>query len=718
MLTPSRLIKQIKQYNPDVDKDRIKHACEFAKYAHRHQKRSSGEPYFQHPLEVAGIMTEMKLDEEAIITALLHDTVEDTEVTLKDIEKEFGKEVCQLVDGVTKLTQFEYQSYQARQAENFRKLLLAMSEDIRVLLVKLSDRLHNMRTLSGIKKADKRKRIAHETMEIYAPLAERIGMQQMKNELQDLSFAELHPDVRQSIITRMDYLSQDDDLLVDAIITHLIKLMEKVDINAEIFGRKKTPCSIWRKMQKKNIGFEQLADVIAFRIIVDSKEDCYRALGAIHTKYHMIPEGFRDYISTPKNNGYASIHTVIMGPEKQVVEIQIRTREMHEIAEYGVAAHWTYKQGRSFNTDGKQFSWIRSLLEILEQAESPEDFLEHTKLEMYFDQVFCFTPRGDLIALPRDATPVDFAYAVHSDVGHHCTGAKVNGHVVPLRTILRNGDQVDIICSDDQVPSPTWEEFVITGKARSEIRRFIRSQQRREYINLGRAIILKEFKEEGRELKDTLLEPLLDIFNKQKIEDIYEAVGSGFISRSELIKALFPNKKPSKSKAKKNIFSLFRKHSSRFKAKAKNAIPIKGLIDGMAVHFGECCHPLPGDKIVGIVNRGKGIAIHTTDCQMLENYADMPERWIEVAWEKESHAGSHLGRLKVIMSHETGSLATLTNTIAKELGNISNLKITKRSTDFFEMSIDVDVRGAKHLNNIITALRAETCIHSVERVKH
>jgi guanosine-3',5'-bis(diphosphate) 3'-pyrophosphohydrolase len=720
MLTPELLVKQVKNYNPKCDEALLAKACEFSARAHSKQKRASGEPYFQHPLEVAGIIADMRLDVSSVITALLHDTVEDTEVTLKDIQEEFGEEISRLVDGVTKLTKIEYQPEGVRQAENFRKLLLAMSEDIRVLLVKLGDRLHNMRTLHYVKSEEKRRRIAHETMEIYAPLAERMGMQQVKIELQDIAFAELHPDVRQSIIKRLEFLRNENDHIIERIVTDLTQTLEKEGLHAKIEGREKTPCSIWKKMENKNLGFDQLADIIAFRVVVDSVEDCYRALGIVHAAYKMVPDNFKDYISTPKNNGYQSLHTVVIGPEQHRIEVQIRTESMHDIAEYGVAAHWSYKQKTEYGQmEGKQFRWLRELLQILEHDAAPEEFLENTKLEMYYNQVFCFTPRGDLIALPKGATTVDFAYAVHSDVGSTCVGAKVNGRIVPLKTVLHNGDQVDIIRSKTQVPSPAWEKFVVTGKARSEIRKFIRQQQRDEYLNLGKAILTKAFKQEGHDLKDSMLEPLLEVYAKDTIDDVYVAIGEGTITRADVLTILFPDRKEAKDEKKsKSLLSIFRrKHKKRYEPDEENAIPIKGLVAGMAVHFAGCCHPLPGEKIVGIVNTGKGITIHTTDCDMLSNYSDMPERWIDVAWEKESHAGTHIGRLKVILSHETGSLATLSNTIAKDLGNICNLKITNRSSDFFEMIVDVEVKGVRHLANIIASLRAQAGIHSVERTK-
>lgn len=706
------LIQLIKAYDPNVNEALIVKAYHFAMEAHGNQKRASGDLYFSHPIEVAALLTEMKLDCASIITALLHDTVEDTQITLEDIEKEFGHEIAQLVDGVTKLTKIQYQPEHIRQAENFRKLLLAMSEDIRVLLVKLADRLHNMRTLKYVKSPEKRRRIAMETMEIYAPLSERIGIQQIKNELQDLAFAELYPDVRQSIVNRFEYLRQQGHVVVERIINRISKVLDNQGISAQVYGREKTPYSIWKKMEQKSVSFEQLTDIIGFRIIVKSIEDCYRALGVIHTHFHMLPNAFRDFISTPKTNGYQSLHTVVMGPERQAIEIQIRTEDMHEIAELGVAAHWGYKQDAS-NKEGKQYRWVRELLHILENATDSQEFLENTKLEMYYDHVFCFTPRGDVIMLPVGGTPVDFAYAVHSDIGNTCVGAKVNSRVVPLKSELKNGDQVEIIRSKNQAPSPTWLEFAVTGKAKTEIRRFIKEQQKSEYIKLGIALIKRILKDEKLEFNDTLVEPLLHIFSRKTLDELYCDIGSGSISQNELHQALFPNTKPLAKR--KSAFSLL-----RFKDKPNkkdSSISLKGLIPGMAIHFAKCCHPLPGDEIVGIANAGKGITIHTTDCENLESFVDKPDTWIDVSWERQSNDEIHIGRIRVVLSHEAGSLATLASLIYKGLGNIRNLKITHRSPDFFEMHIDIEVRGAGHLNNIMASLRTEPCIYSVERVR-
>ncbi|HEU0070511.1 MAG TPA: bifunctional (p)ppGpp synthetase/guanosine-3',5'-bis(diphosphate) 3'-pyrophosphohydrolase [Alphaproteobacteria bacterium] len=729
MIRQFELVERVKAYDPAADEDAINKAYVFSMKAHGSQTRASGDPYFSHPLEVAGILTGMKLDSATIVTALLHDTVEDTLATNEEIERIFGKEIAKLVDGVTKLSRIELQSDQTKQAENFRKFLLAMSQDIRVLLVKLADRLHNMRTLHYIKNPDKRRAIARETMEIYAPLAERIGMQEFKDELEDLAFQEMNPEARGSIMARLGYLREQGSVLVGQIVVELKQTLEKGGVIAEIEGREKSPYSIWEKMQRKNVTFEQLSDIMAFRVIVGDVGACYAALGLLHGKYPVVPGRFKDYISTPKPNGYRSLHTGVIGPLRQRIEIQIRTREMHDVSERGVAAHWQYKQGgESEGTEGKQYRWLRELLDILDQASNPEEFLEHTKLEMFKDQVFCFTPKGDLINLPRGATPVDFAYAVHSEVGDHTVGAKVNGRIVPLKTELSNGDQVEIITSRAQSPSPTWESFVVTGKARSHVRRFVRNRERQEYVYLGRAILEKAFDQEGYEYSDKALKGVLKIFKADAPEDLIAAVGAGNHSGREVVRAVFPGIKD-KGKATlnpattgDNVVPLAPRRGKKVekdgKAKKGYAVPLQGLIPGMAVHYAGCCHPLPGDRVVGIVTQGKGVTIHTIDCPTLESFAEMPERWIDVAWNPaEVGTQHHVGRIKLVVINEPGALSSLSTVIAKNLGNILNLKITHRSTDFFEMIIDVEVDDLKHLTNIIAALRATPAINSVERAR-
>ena len=599
MLRQYELVDLVKSYDPDADEDALNRAYVFAMKKHGAQLRTSGDPYYSHPVEVAGILTKFKLDSVSIIAGLLHDTVEDTDTTVEEIRDLFGDQVAQIVDGLTKLAKIEQKSANNKQAENFRKLLLAMSEDIRVLLIKLADRLHNMRTLHFCA-PEKRARIAKETLDIYAPLAERIGMQEVKSELEEIAFAELHKEAHDSIVARLNFLREQGSNLVPKIIEQLQKDMEDNDIKAVVSGREKTPYSIWRKMQQKNASFEQLSDIMAFRIIVDDVATCYQALGVVHSKYHMVPRRFKDYISTPKPNGYQSIHTGVIGPENTRIEIQIRTHEMHEIGEKGVAAHWAYKQGQK--AEGKNFRWIRELLEILEQASNPEEFLENTKLEMYNDQVFCFTPKGDLIGLPVNSTPVDFAYAVHSSVGDSCVGAKINGEIRPLRTVLQNGDQVEILTSKAQHPSTEWERFVVTGKAKAAIRRYVRAYKREQFITLGQEILERLFKGESLEFSEKGLVSVLQNFEAESIDDIYAKVGEGLVTGWDVLKAVYPGYKQSKlEKVVKSIkVPSFKRTIKPGKSKGE-PLKIKGLIPGMAVHFAGCCHPLPGDRIVGIV---------------------------------------------------------------------------------------------------------------------
>ncbi len=713
MMRQFQLVEKVRGYDPGADENALNRAYVFSMKAHGSQQRASGDPYFSHPVEVAGILSEKKLDTASIVTGLLHDTVEDTVATLEDIERLFGDEVSRLVDGVTKLGQLELQSDQTKQAENFRKLLLAMSEDIRVLLVKLADRLHNMRTLFYITNREKRVRIARETMDIYAPLAERIGIRDWKDELEDLAFQEMNTDARESIVNRLGFLRERGDDLVGLVVEELKETLAEEGVVAKVLGREKKPYSIWRKMQRRDVEFEQLSDIVAFRIIVEDVESCYRTLGVIHSQYQVVPGRFKDYISIPKPNGYKSIHTGVMGPQSQRVEVQIRTPEMHEVAELGVAAHWQYKQGvPGPSKDGMQYRWLRELLEILEHAAEPEEFLEHTKLEMFADQVFCFSPKGDLFALPFNATPVDFAYAIHTDIGNTCVASKINGRIMPLRTRLKNGDQVEITISKAQTPSPAWEAFVASGKARACIRRFIRSQRVEQYENLGREIVEKAFSRDGYELTRKAIKGVLKKLDVEDETELYASVGEGVLTGREILEAVYPGAKG--RDVQKNVVSI---DEVRPKSKKKShAIPIKGLIPGMAVHFAGCCHPLPGDRIVGIVTTGKGVTIHTIDCETLEAFQEAPERWLDVAWEREGANGfEHTARIHTILSNTPGSLGTLSTVIGRDGGNISNLKVTNRSADFFELLVDIEVLDVKQLTNIIAALRASSVIHTVER---
>jgi GTP diphosphokinase / guanosine-3',5'-bis(diphosphate) 3'-diphosphatase len=714
MIRQYELVERVKAYDPTCDEDAINRAYVFAMKAHGSQLRASGDPYFSHPLEVAGILTEMKMDSATIITALLHDTVEDTLATTEEIQSLFGAEVARLVDGVTKLGRIEFQNDQAKQAENFRKLILAMSEDIRVLLVKLADRLHNMRTLHFVKSPEKRRKKARETLDIFAPLAERIGIEKMQEELEDLSFSELNADARASIRVRLNFLRSEGGDVVPRIIEELRDVLQTGGVTATIAGREKTPYSIWRKMQRKNVAFEQLSDIMAFRIIVDNIEQCYQTLGLIHSRYSVVPGRFKDYISTPKPNNYQSIHTGVIGPERQRIEIQIRSKDMDEVSELGVAAHWSYKAGESHSTEGKQYRWLRELVDIVEHAQKPEEFLEHTRLELFQDQVFCFSPKGDLIALPRGATPVDFAYAVHSKIGDHCVGAKVNGRMVPLRAVLHNGDQVEVVTAKTQTPSPAWERFVVTGKARSHIRRFVRTQQRTQYIALGKPMLQKVFQQEGVEFSEKAVEAVLKQFQAASLEDLYANIGATLQPTRDVLHAVHPQikNKPQEPASKA---------PQAAKPKARNGksapLAIRGLIPGMAVHYARCCHPLPGDRIVGIVTTGKGVTIHTMDCETLDSFSDTPERWLDVTWDSGADAEQMVGRLMIVLTNEPNSFSTLTTSIAKSGGNITNLKIVNRSTDFFDVLVDIQVKDLRHLTNIIAALRATPLVNAVERAK-
>ncbi len=719
MIEQADLVKQIQLYNPDLNPEVIHDAYQYAVKMHGDQTRASGEPYYTHPVAVASILAEMHMDAATIVTALLHDTLEDTEATFDDLKARFGEEVAALVNGVSKLTRIKSHTVERKQAENFRKLVLAMSEDIRVLLVKLADRLHNLRTLHHIENPEKRSRISRETIEIYAPLAERIGLHQIKEELEDLSFEYLNPEAREGITNRLSFLRQEGGAIVKNIIKELTKTLKAEGVESAVTGREKTRYSIWRKMQRKNVAFEQLSDLMAFRVVVETVDECYHALGIIHSQYPTVPGRFKDYISTPKPNGYRSIHTTVIGPEGQRIEIQIRTVDMHEEAALGVAAHWAYKDGttKAHIKEIKKYRWLRELLDIIDQEQKPEEFLENTKLELFQDQVYVFSPKGDLTELPNGSTPIDFAYAVHSAVGDRCVGAKINSRIAPLNTKLNNGDQVEIITAKNQNPSPTWERFVVTGKARSRIRRYVRQQQRGEYVTLGKAMLQKLFQQEGYDFAEKAVQGVATQFRVETIEDVFNGVGSGNIVARDVFKAIFPAHKTTTVK-KPTDAEVAQQVAQAKQGTGSTPLLIKGLIPGMAVHFARCCHPLPGDRIVGIVVTGKGVTIHTIDCDTLENFADTPERWIDVSWDDgPNSAESHVGRIEVTIANVAGALGTISTVIGKNGGNITNLKITSRSLDFWDMMIDVYVNDTKHLHNIIAALRATPEISSVDRAR-
>ncbi len=689
------------------DTKAINKAIELAAQYHSGQVRASGDPYIIHPIAVAEIAAEMNLDTASIITAILHDTVEDTELSVVNIETIFGKDISILVEGVTKLTRLEFKSDQMKQAENFRKLFVAMSEDIRVLLVKLADRLHNMRTIHFLTKEAKKQRIALETMEIYAPLAERMGMHNFKTELQDIAFEVLYPNVRESILCRLNEIAHDGATLIDKIIQELQDHLKSENIEATVMGRQKTPYSIWMKMNQKNVSFDQLSDIIAFRIIVQKPQDCYLALGVIHGKYKMVPENFQDFISTPKHNAYQSIHTLVIGPLQQRIEVQIRTNEMHEIAEFGVAAHWRYKQ-KYLDHCGKQFRWIRELLSVLDQAKDPEEFISNTKLEMYYDQVFCFTPKGKLIALPKGASTIDFAYGIHSEVGNHCIGAKVNGQLAPLKTILKNGDQVEILTSKNQVLNQSWEAYVVTGRAKSEIRKFLRQQSIEQFSCLGKDMLEKAFKSVNMSINQIDLEIAITKFRKTNAQDLFCSIGDGNIDREEVLKLYKPKSKIS------DKFFLFKFVKTPRK---QEAVSIKGLVSGMAIHYAGCCHPIPGDSILGVIHTGKGITIHSAGCEYLEHLKTNEFEPVLLEWNHETNQEAFVTRVSVKIINEPGGIASISSAFAQEKCNIVNFKIINRSIDFYQVIVDVEVTNVNHLNTLLTILRRKKEILQIDRIK-
>jgi GTP pyrophosphokinase len=722
-----RLTDRVHAYDPKSDTGLIDDAYVLARQAHGSQLRDNGDPYITHPLAVADILAGYRLDTASIATGLLHDVIEDTPVKLPEIQTRFGGEIAGLVDGVTKLTRLELQSDRTKQAENFRKLVLAISRDIRVLLVKLADQLHNMRTLHFVQDPDRRSRIARETMEIYAPLAERIGMDAVKTELQTLAFAQLEPEAFDTIQARLNFLRGQGADVIEEVRSELKRICEQGGVKVvEVSGREKSPYSIWEKMHRRNVAFEQLSDIMAFRIIVPSKEACYMALGAVHSAYPVIAGRFKDYISTPKSNGYQSLHTgvTLREPRNQKIEIQIRTDDMSDVAENGVAAHWVYKEpgAKADRKDLQRFRWVQDLLEILENSAAPEDFLENTKLELYEDQVFCFTPKGQLIQLPRGATPIDFAYAVHSQVGDACVGAKINGRLLPLRHQLQNGDQVEIMTARGGTPSPQWERFVVTGKARARIRRFIHQQQRQQHLDAGRAELTKAFRQAGVDGSEKALEPALKSLKFSAADDLYIAVGNGNIGAKDVVHAAYPELRQA-PRAPRIVPAPLPRANNRHPHKTDFDMPITGLVPGMAHHFAGCCHPVPGDEIVGIITTGKGVTIHARDCQTLTSFAATPERFIDVDWNREflpsgrsdGKNPSHTARISVIGANDPAALANLTNAIAKQEGAVANLKVVNRQPDFIEALVDVDVRDVAHLSKVIAGLRGAVGIKGVER---
>ncbi len=691
MLTANNLVKKIKQYQTSFDEKAVIDAYNFSINAHSLQTRSSGEPYFSHPLSVAEILIELKLDAVSIITALLHDVVEDTTTTLEIIEIKFGSEIAGLVDGVTKLSKIENLAANQKAAENFRKLVVAMSQDLRVLLVKLADRLHNMRTINFISSEEKRKRISEESLAIYAPLAARIGMYKIRDELQELSFAQINPESRNYIVEKLNELKESKRDIIEKIISDLSEKIKHENLQFEIYGREKKPYSIWNKMKKKNVGFAYLGDIMAFRIIVDSVADCYKVLGIINSNYNMIPGSFKDYISTPKENGYKSLHLLILGPQNKKIEVQIRNQNMNQTAEFGVAAHWSYKENAKTAIENQQYKWIRDLVYLFEHIGDISEVMRDHKLHIHDDQVFCFTPTGDIFNLPLGATVVDFAYAIHSEIGNSCVGAKVNGIIAPLRQKLENGDQVEIATDKNAKPSIAWLQFVNTSKAKGAIKHFIKNEKYSQYSSLGKAIIQKFFVNKNLEINEELLEGVLSDFNKKTLGDFYVAVAEGLITRNEVLKIIYPN-------------HLEEENKKTIKTQQNQSLPIGGLIPGMSIKLSECCHPIPGDNIIGLMHIGKGVSIHNVNCHNLQKLALTPQKVLDVCWVNNGREDLYQTRISVLMHNQSGSLAEVSNVIAKQQINISNIKISSRSSKFFEVIIDIEVKNSEHLESVISSL--------------
>jgi GTP pyrophosphokinase len=701
MIDVDDLVNLVRNYNPKTNEALIRGAFAYAQAMHDGQKRHSGEPYFSHPVAVAAILTEQRLDDATIVTALLHDTIEDTKGTYSEIADRFGRDVAELVDGVTKLTNLELSNRESKQAENFRKLLMAMSKDLRVILVKLADRLHNMRTIRHMR-PDKQAKKAQETMDIYAPLAGRMGMQWMRDELEDLSFRVLKPDARNSIIRRFLTLQKETGDVIPKITEDIEAVLHKHGVQADVFGRAKKPFSVWRKMEEKDLAFSRLSDIYGFRVITGAEDDCYRVLGAIHQRWRAVPGRFKDYISQPKSNGYRSIHTTVSGRDGKRVEVQIRTRQMHEVAESGVAAHWSYRDGvraqNPFAVDPA--NWLESLTDSFENAEDHDDFLEHVKLEMYSDQVFCFTPKGDVIKLPKGATPIDLAYSIHTRIGHSCVGAKVDGLRVPLWTRLKNGQSVEIITAEGQTPQATWIDIAVTGRAKAAIRRSLREEDRERFIKLGRELARVAFEQVNKRATDKALRTAARTLGLVDAEEVLARIGSTELSARDVVAKLYPE---------------LAERSDGEVVEARRAVI--GLPPGAQTSRAQCCQAVPGERIVGITYPGKGPIVHTIDCPALADFDDRPDRWIDLHWTEGRHAAVHNVTVNVTLSNENGVLGRICTLIGEQNANISDLHFIDRKPDFFRLLIDVDVRNAEHLHAVMMAVEADSDVATVQRFR-
>ena len=741
MMRQYELVERVLGYDPGANEVLLNRAYVYAMKAHGNQQRASGDLYFSHPLEVAAILTELKLDDATIVAALLHDVIEDTDVTRGEIDQLFGEEIGALVEGLTKLKKLDLVTKKAEQAENFRKLLVAISSDIRVLLIKLADRLHNMRTL-GHKQPESRRRTSDETLEIYAPLAGRMGMQGMREELEGLAFKWGYPEAYQAVVQKLADIHERNAGLIEEIESAIKARLAEAGLDAQVRGREKKPFSIWRKMENRQISLEQLSDIYGFRVIVGSVDACYRVLGVVHSTWRAVPGRFKDYISTPKQNNYQSIHTMIVGPRHQRVELQVRTEDMHRVAEYGVAAHALYKDeaignGAGLNGAAREnpYMWLRRLVDTLLEGDNSEEFLEHTKLELFQDQVFCFSPKGRLIAMPRGATPIDFAYAVHTDIGNSCAGALINGRQMPLTTQLRNGDEVEILTAKGQTPPAAWERIAATGKARSAIRRAARDALRKQYSELGRRLLESAFARVGQDYSDEKVRKGLNRLTQKSIEEVLASVGRGELPANDVVRAAIPDTDPGAQAAPRRRsgrqrgqgedgwFNIAKVIGLKFRwpgsgagkdKQAQQGVPIRGLRNDVPVSFEEG-GAVPGDRIVGVLTEGEGIRIFQIHSPRLKDYEH--ERWIDVTWDIDPYDPELFpAKLAVTALNEPGTLAQIAQLIGEADGNIDNVRMMRRAADFTEMAIEVEVRDLDHLTRIIGGLRSKPVVSKVERV--
>lgn len=699
MLSAENLADLVSSYNPKSNRSQIIAAYHYGQRMHDGQFRKSGEPYFSHPVAVAEILARQKLDDATIITALLHDTIEDTPASKAEVAELFSPQVADLVDGVTKLTNVQLSSIETKEAENARKLFMAIAKDVRVILVKLADRLHNMRTI-GSMRPEKQMQKARETMDLYAPLAGRMGMQSMREDLEDLAFLVLNPKARESIRVRFENLRAASGDVVERITGDMRLELEKAEISAHVYGRQKKPYSIWRKMQEKDLPFSRLSDIYGFRILCATDADCYRILGVIHQRWRAVPGRFKDYISQPKTNGYRSIHTTVSGRDGKRVEVQIRTFQMHEVAEAGVAAHWSYRDGvrskNPFTVD--PVKWITKLVNEVGDDDD-EAFLEAVKLEMFADQVFCFTPKGDVIKLPKGACPIDFAYAIHTRIGNSCVGVKVDGMRVPIWTTLRNGQSVEIITAEGQHPVSHWLDLVETGKAKTAIRRALREMDRGRHVTLGRELLRSAFDHYDKKMTDKLIETAAKKLRLDSGEELLVRLGSAEQSARETVRILFPDIKDDKNT-----------HVDHQRA-------VIGLNTGQSFTRRPCCEPLPGERIVGILTAGSGVSVHAINCDSLERFEEKPELWVDLHWHDGKHAAIYPVTLQLTISNDAGVLGRVCTVVGEAGANISDLKFVDRKPDFYKIDISVDLSDVEHLVSVLSRLEAEPEVATIKRLR-